>query len=159
MRNWFLKNFFRSKVVRVFVLDENGRLDESYEFIKKPLTVTIKKRGQTFILSHEAVMISTKDNIPTYLLSYKNAEPMDLHNYPKTHYTMSDFDTAIDHNTVSELYKTTKGGFMADANILVLVVIVCSMFLLGYYLNGRLNKIENTITPEPTPVVEVEEGF
>ena len=157
MRNFLLKTFFRNKVVRVLVLDENGRLHDSYERVKHPLTVTIKKRGESFLMNREAVMVSTKDNIPTYLLNYKNAEPVDLHMFPETHYSMDDFDIAVNSHVAQDVYRATKKGLFADANLLTLVLIICGLFLLGYFMTVKLDNIEKIVTREPAPIVEVEE--
>lgn len=155
MKNWFLKTFFRDKLVRVLVLDESGRLHESYEISKDPTTVTIKRRNQTFMLSRDASMISTKDNIPTYLLVYNNAEPIDLHTFPESNLTMEQFNIAIKHNTVGEVLRDTESKFKIDANLVTLVIVLCGFVLLGYFLNDRINKLENKIFPsEPAPIVE-----
>lgn len=156
MRNWFLKTFFRSKIARVLVYDDTRRLHDSYEFVKDRETINLHKLGLTFKINHEAVLFSTKDNIPTFVVNINNAECIDLAIFPKSTMSMDEFYLAINEAQAEPIIKhTRKRSALADVNLINLVFIICAMFLLGYYVNSRITELENKIFPtDPAPIVD-----
>lgn len=156
MRNFWLKNFRTSKCVRVFYWDEDGRVHESYEMPKAGEIVSLKGRFLSFMEDRGAVTYTTRLNIPTYFTTYKNAEPVNFDIFPASNISMAKFDLAINNRMAEEVFRSTNKSLFGDVNLFTLVFIIFSVFLLGLYMDNKINKLETTLQPDPTPIVEVE---
>ena len=138
MREWFIKTFFKSKAVRIYIAYPDKRLQEFWA-IPKGDQVNIKGVG-VFTISLEEGNLSSK-NVPTYIFNTLSTSPLNLQTGEKSVYTPEQFQVAIDSKIEREIFLATKTGALSQDTIYILLALMVGFGGLGYYLSDKINTI------------------
>ena len=149
----YIKTFKRHKCVIVKVINESGRITSHWAIPSPENTVKLNETMDAIVLHKDARLLSTKRNIPTYIVHYKDCIPLTLENLKREGvYSTNELRMILDNDLAEKVFKAgNKGRFSDEAKMLVMVIIV-AVLALGYYLNMRI--VELVPEPDPNPVVE-----
>lgn len=158
MRELFIKWFYKHKAVIIKVVDEAGRLTTHWAIPEKDGTVKLIGVEKAVVLTKESMMISTKRNIPTFLVNYANCETIDIRDIDKHIYDANEFRLILDNDMAEKVFKASTNKSISDeGKIIILVVVICVMGM-GYFLNTKITEIKTLVTPEPAIVEVVNNG-
>lgn len=158
MRQFIIKTFLKHKAVIVYMVDETGKVNPYWCIPDKDFSVVIPERAEAVLLSREATHFTTKRNIPTYFVKYSNADAVNLNNINKGIHTAAQFEEIKTNDQAQKIFKSMKKGAWTDETKLILAFMVLGFLILGYFFNSQISDIKDIVnTPDPTPIVEVEE--
>lgn len=140
MKNqWIIKNFMRKSAVRVIIVTEDKRLKEFWAI---PEDGIISAGGYSFRLSEDEFLL--KNNVPTYVFNYNNAEPLNLLTEKKSYLTPKELNTGIKNKLIAELIASLDKTFGTDFMI-TLVALALGFIGLGYFINEKLVAIQTAL--------------
>ena len=155
MKEFIIKNFFKHKAVIVLMADESGRLRKHWAIPENDNTVKLIGVEKAIVLSNEAMLLTGKSNVPTFIVRYDNCEPIDLRDIKAGVYGTEEFRMILDNDMAKKVFKATSSQKLSDDTKIILAVILAVGVTLGYFLNTKLEDLRILI--DPTPIVEVVE--
>ena len=108
---------------------------------------------KAIVLTKESMLLSTRYNVPTFLVNYKNCEPINIKDINKGIYGAEEFRLILDNDMAEKVFKSSQNKKLSDEGKIIIIVIIISIMALGYFLNTKLDEIKNAI-PE-TPIIEI----
>jgi hypothetical protein len=152
-----LKTYQDREKVNVFVTYGDRRMKK---FKVKPHDNTVSVDGMTFNINDKDFTLVK--NIPTYVFSTKNTEPIDLFTGKNSQYSPSQYRTAIDNNIVDEIFKSTnKKGAMDGNNLIMLLLfgIIGALGIIAYFgydnISYMIEQIQKIVEALETVGLEV----
>lgn len=156
MKEFIIKTFFKHRAVIVLMADESGRLRKHWAIPEMDNTVKLIGVEKAIVLSNEAMLLTGKTNVPTFIVRYDNCEPIDLRDVKAGVYGTEEFRMILDNDMAKKVFKATSNQKLSDDTKIILAVILVVGVTLGYFLNTKLEEIRTLV--EPAPIVEVVEG-
>lgn len=156
MKEFIIKNFFRHKAVIILMADESGRLTKHWAIPEKDNTVKLIGVDKAIVLSNDAMLLTGKVNVPTFIVRYDNCEPIDLKEVQKGVYGTEEFRMILDNDMAQKVFKASRSQKLSDDTKIIIAIILAVGVMLGYFLNTKIEDLKTLI--EPTPIVEVVEG-
>ena len=155
MKEFIIKTFFKHKAVVILMADESGHLRKHWAIPEKDNTVKLIGVQKAVVLSRESMLLSTKSNVPTFIVRYNNCEPIDLKDITNGHYGTEEFRLILNNDMAEKVFKASNTQKLSDeAKIIMLVVVVVGLAV-GYFLNAKIEDLKTLI--DPAPIVEVVE--
>lgn len=155
MKEFIIRNFFKHRAVIVLMADESGRLRKHWAIPEKDNTVKLIGVEKAIVLSNEAMLLTGKSNVPTFIVRYDNCEPIDLRDVQKGIYGTEEFRMILDNDMAKKVFKATSNQKLSDDTKIIIAIILVVGLTLGYFLNTKLEDLKIMI--DPTPIVEVVE--
>ena len=155
MKEFIIKTFFKNKAVIVLMADESGHLRKHWAIPEKDNTVKLIGVQKAVVLSKESMLLSGKGNVPTFIARYNNCEPVDLKDITNGLYGADEFRLILDNDMAEKVFKATQNKKLSDEGKIIITVVIIVGLVLGYFLNTKLVDLQNLLTPEPNPIVEV----
>lgn len=155
-KEWIIKTFNKSKAVIVYLKHENKRVTKHWCLLNNDNTVKITGLDFGVVISNESTYLTTKWNIPTYFVDYKNCETINLDNPNESQYSAEEFSLILDNDEAGKIFRSTQSGVLSQENMIILVAIILGFIATFYFFNTKLVDITNRL-PEPTPIVETVE--
>ena len=156
MKEFIIKNFFKHRAVIVLMADESGRLRKHWAIPEKDNTVKLIGVEKAIVLSNEAMLLTGKTNVPTFIVRYDNCEPIDLRDIKKGVYGTEEFRLILDNDMAKKVFKASSNQKLSDDTKIIIAIILVVGLTLGYFLNTKIEDLK--ILVEPDPIVEVIEG-
>ena len=153
MKEFIIKTFFKHKAVIIKMVDEAGHIRTHWAIPEKDNVVKLIGVKKAVVLTKESMLLSTRYNVPTFLVNYKNCEPIDVKNINKGIYGTAEFRLVVDNDMADKVFKATHSKKLSDEGKMIILVIIISVMSLGYWLNIQLQDIK-AIIPQ-NPIVEV----
>lgn len=140
MRQWIIKRFRKKKAVRIYIINEDRRVHHYWAI---PIDGNVTIQDMSFKLTKDDYLL--KDNIPTYFFNYKNATPLNLYSNKEVILTAQDFNLAIDTHVARDVFMATMKSKLSGDTLLILGGMVIGFLAVGYFLNDKLDAINNTL--------------
>lgn len=156
LKQWIIKTFKKSEAVIVYVADEAGHLTKHWCIPTRDNAVKLEGVDKAVIISRESMRLSTKWNIPTFVVHHSNCEVMNLDDPRQSYYNADEFRLILDNDEAHKVYSSTKSGTLSTEAMIILGVIVLGFGFIFYFFNTKLNEIQNVV--DPVPIVEVVES-
>ena len=153
MKEFIIKNFFKHRAVIVLMADESGRLRKHWAIPEKDNTVKLIGVEKAIVLSNEAMLLTGKTNVPTFIVRYDNCEPIDLRDIKKGVYGTEEFRLILDNDMAKKVFKASSNQKLSDDTKIIIAIILVVGLTLGYFLNTKIEDLK--ILVEPDPIVEV----
>lgn len=153
MKEFFIKTFFKHRAVIVKMVDESGHIRTHWAIPEKDNTVKLIGVQKAIVITKESMLLSTRHNVPTFLVNYQNCEPINVRDINKGQYGADEFRLILDNDMAEKVFKATHNKKLSDEGKIIILVIIVSVMALGYWLNIQLMDIKDAI-PE-IPIVEV----
>ena len=157
MKQWIIKNFKRKKAVIIHLVHEDGHYTKHWCLPHKDNVVRITDTDNTTVINRESMMLSTKHNVPTFVVHYSNCEVMHLDDTRKSHYTSDELQLIIDNNEIDKAIKASSGNKMSNETLILLVIVVFGFIASIYYNNMKFADLQEDLFPEPAVIVETVE--
>ena len=155
MKEFIIKTFFKHKAVIVKMVDESGHIRTHWAIPEKDNVVKLIGVKKAVVLSKESMLLSTRYNVPTFLVNYKNCEPINIKEIEKGQYGADEFRLILDNDMAEKVFKASNRSKLSDEGKIIILVVIISVLSLGYWLNTRLLEIKDSIPQNP--IVEVVE--
>jgi len=149
MKELIIKIFFKHKAVIVKMVDESGHNRTHWAIPEKDNTVKLIGVKKAVVLTKESMLLSTKYNVPTFLVNYQNCEPINIRDIEKGQYSADEFRLILDNDMAEKVFKATNSKKLSDEGKIIILVVIISVMSLGYWLNTKLVDIKNTIPQNP----------
>lgn len=160
LKELYIKTFKRQDAVIIKRVSESGRITSHWVVPSPSNVVQLNEIPEAITLHKDARYLSTKWNIPTYLMTYKTCEPIKLEELDrKSFYQADELHLILETDLAKKAYQSSEKSKVSDEIKLVLIVLIVGFIALGYYFNSQLALLQPdpVIDPNnPTPVVEVE---
>jgi len=156
LTQWIIKNFQRSKAVIIYVADEAGHFTKHWCIPEKDSTVKLEGIDKAVVITRESMRLSTKWNVPTFIVHHSNCEVMNLDDLRESHYTADEFRLILDNDEAHKVFSATKKSGLSSEGMTILIALVLGFLAMFNFFNTMLNDIDSKI-PEPLPIVEVVE--
>ena len=156
MKEFIIKTFFKHKAVIVKMVDEAGHIRTHWAIPEKDNTVKLIGVNKAVVLTKESMLLSTRYNVPTFLVNYQNCEPINIRDIEKGQYGAAEFRLILDNDMAEKVFKATSNRKLSDEGKIIILVIIISIMSLGYWLNTQLVDIKSSI-PEIEIVEVIEE--
>ena len=156
MKEFIIKNFYKHRAVIVLMADESGRLRKHWAIPEKDNTVKLIGVEKAIVLSNEAMLLTGKSNVPTFIVRYDNCEPIDLRDVNAGIYGTEEFRLILDNDMAKKVFKASTSQKLTDDTKIIIAFILIVGVSLGYFLSAKIEDLGILI--EPTPIVEVIEG-
>jgi len=153
MKELIIKTFFKHKAVIVKMVDESGHIRTHWAIPETDNTVKLIGVNKAVVLTKESMLLSTKYNVPTFLVNYQNCEPINIRDIEKGQYGAEEFRLILDNDMADKVFRASNSKKLSDEGKIIILVILISVMSLGYFLNTKLVDIKGAI-PQ-TPIVEV----
>lgn len=153
MKELIIKTFFKHKAVIVKMVDESSHIRTHWAIPEKDNTVKLIGVKKAVVLSKESMLLSTKYNVPTFLVNYKNCEPINIKDIKKGQYGAEEFRLILDNDMAEKVFKASSNKKLSDEGKIIILVVIISVMSLGYWLNTKLVDIKDSIPQNP--IVEV----
>lgn len=151
---WIIKNFKKKEAVIIHVVDETGRISTNWCIPYSDNTVKVPGIHKAVAISRETRLLSTKWNIPTWVVHHENCEAMDLDNLRESYFTADEMRLILDSDEANKVLNAGNTGKLSNDTFILMIVIVLGFFVMFYFFNTKLNDINAKIEVE-TPIVEV----
>lgn len=159
MKQWIIKNFKRKRAVIIHLVHEDGHFTKHWCLPFKDNIVKITDTENAVVIDRTSMMLSTKWNVPTYVVHYSNCEVMLLSDLRERMYSSAELKTIVDNNEIEKAYKATKGDKLSNEGMIILAFVVLGFIASIYFNYMKFDDLQKSLTPDPTPIVEVvEEG-
>lgn len=155
LKQFYIKNFQRSKAVIVMLVHEDQRLSKHWCIKYSDNTVKITDTPHAIVIDKNARYLSTKNNIPTYLVHHSNCECILVENQKEVFYTATELNLILEADEAKKVMNATSQGTISSEAMIILVVIVLGFLGMFYFFNTKLESIDEKVTP--APIVEVVE--
>lgn len=155
MKELIIKLFFKHKAVIIKMVDESGHMRTHWAIPESDNTVKLIGVQKAVVLSKESMLLTTKRNIPTFLVNYKNCEPINIKDIPKGIYGASEFRLILDNDMAEKVFKATQNKKLSDEGKIIILVVVLCVMALGYFLNTKIEDLKAEINPIVEVVEEV----
>ena len=155
MKEFIIKTFFKHKAVIVKMVDEAGHIRTHWAIPDTDNTVKLIGVNKAVVLTKESMLLSTRYNVPTFLVNYQNCEPINLRDIEKGQYGTDEFRLILDNDMAEKVFKATHSKRLSDEGKIIILVIIISVMSLGYWLNTKFDDISNRLPQNP--VIEVVE--
>ena len=156
MKEFIIKNFLKHKAVIILMVDESGRMKKHWAIPGKDNTVKLIATNEAVVLSNEAMLLTGKHNIPTFVVRYNQCEAIDLTDVNKGVYGAAEFSLILDNDMAEKVFKSSNKQKLSDDTKIIIAVVLLGIVALGYFMNTKFEDLRSLI--EPTPIVEVVEG-
>jgi len=158
LKEMYIKNFQKRKAVIVYMADEAGRLTSHWAIPDKTdNTVRLLGAEKAIVLHHDKMVLSTKHNIPTYIVHNSNCEPVDLQDVQKGIYGAAEFEMILNNDMAEKIFKASTRSKITDEGKIIIGVVLLAVVALGYFMNTKFEDLKTALEPEPTPIVVVED--
>jgi len=154
MKEFIIKTFLRHKAVIVKMVDESGHIRTHWAIPEKDNTVKLIGVQKAVVLTKESMLLSTRYNVPTFIVNYQNCEPINLRDIEQGQYGAAEFRLILDNDMAEKVFKATHNKKLSDEGKIIILVIIIGIMSLGYFLNTKLMEIKDSI---PVPIVEIVE--
>jgi len=150
---WVIQNFKRKKAVIIYVADESGHLTKHWCIPERDNTVKIQGVPKAVLINRESMRLSTKWNIPTFVVHHTNCEVINLNDQRQSYYNADELRLILDNDEAHKVFSASKGGRLSSDTMIILAVIVIGFLFIGYFFNTKLEAIQSAVNPDP--IVEV----
>jgi len=130
MNKIILKTFYKRKLLKVIFVGEDKRITTHWLL---PNEKMISFNEKTYPVIPQKIFYS--NGIPTLLVNYKNAEPLDPLEFDNQVYDPSDFNTAISAKVGRDIFLAGEKKPM-DIGFLVSILVI---LVLGYVIYSMMN--------------------
>lgn len=154
LKELYISNFQRGKAVIVYVADESGRLTKHWAIPERDNTVKINGLDKAILISRETMRLSTKWNIPTFVVHHSNCETMNLDDQRESYYTADELKLILDNDEAHKVFSASRSGTLSNEGIIILIALVVGFLAMFYFFNTKLEAIDDKVTP---PIVETVE--
>jgi len=101
--------------------------------------------------------LSTKWNVPTFIIHHNNCEYLNLEDLRKSEYSSREFRMILDNDEAQKIFNATKKGSLTTEGTIILVALALGFLAMFYFFNTKLVDIKDSIE-NPVPLVEVIES-
>lgn len=157
LKEMYIKNFQKRKAVIILMADESQHITKHWAIPDKgEKTVQLIGIEKTIVIHKDKMHLSTKWNIPTYIVNYKNCEPVDLSDVNKNIYGAHELDLIVKNDMAHKVFKASSKSSLSDEGKIILIIMLVLIAALGYFMNTKFQDLETALTPDPDPIVVVE---
>ena len=152
LKQTYIKLFLKSKAVIIKRVDVSGRMTSHWAIPDQYNTVKLNESKDAVILDKDARLLSTKHNIPTYVFSYKDCQPLTLDDLTrKGVYDTEELREILDNTEAVKVFRAENKSSMSQEAKMIILVLIFGFLALGYFINSKIP----APVEDPTPVVEV----
>lgn len=153
MKQFIIKTFQKKKAVIVYVADEAGHLTQHWCVPDRDNRVRVNGLDKAVLISRETMRLSTKWNIPTFVVHHSNCESMNLDDPRASYYNADELRLILDNEEAHNVFNSSKSGVLSNESLILLAVVILGFLFISYFFNSKLNAIQTLV--EPTAMVEV----
>lgn len=153
LKQTYIKLFLKNKAVIIKKITESGRMTSHWAIPSKENTVKINETSDAVVLHKDARLLSTKHNIPTYVVHYRDCQPILLDDLQrKGIYGTEELRLILDNTEAEKIFRAGNKSSISQEAKMIILVLIFGFIGLGYYVNTLIPK---PVEPEPIPIVEV----
>lgn len=153
LKQWYIRNFKRNQAVIIKVVDESGHFTSHWCIPERDRTVKVEGVKKAVVINRECMLLSTRWNVPTFVVHHSNCEVMSLDDTREKFYDSNELRLILDNDEAHKVYNATNNGKLTTESIIIIGVMVLGFLAMFYFFNTKLNSIDYKI-PDPIPVVE-----
>ena len=151
IKELYIRIFKKSQAVIILRVNESGRITTHWAIPHPDNIVKLVDVDDAITLHKSARFLSTKRNIPTYLVNYGDSQPIDLTDVAREgHYSIQELRLILDSDLAQKAFKAGNTSKISDEAKIIIIIILVGFLALGYYLNMQITKL----APPPGPVYE-----
>jgi len=153
MKEIYIKAFKKHKAVIIKRINESGRVTTHWAIPSPDNIVNILGLNDAIVLHSDAKLLSTKRNIPTYFVTYKDCQPLTLTDLKREGvYSTAKLKLILQNDLAQKAFKAGNENKISDEAKLILIVIIAGLIGLGYFLNMKIAELD--VAPAVEPIVE-----
>ena len=154
LKQWYIKNFKKREAVIIYVADESGRLTRHWCIPERDNIVRVEGLPKAVVISKETMRLSTKHNIPTFVVHHSNCESLDLADIRVSYFTADELRLILDNDEAHKVFNASKQGSLSSEGMIILVALALGFLAMFYFFNTKLTALDDKI-PDPVPIVEI----
>lgn len=153
----YIRLFRKHEAVIIKRLNESGRLTTHWAVPNPDNVVKLLDVDDGILLHKDSRLLSTKRNIPTYIVTYEDCQPITLDDLKrKGIYSTAEIHLILENDLAQKSFKAGNKSKISDEAKLIIVVIIIGFLVLGYFLNTKLMELKPVPEPDVLEVFDSE---